>query len=432
MALSASTAPKRFAATSTDQVQFLIRQVADQQIHGVIAFDGRLDITRLQHAIRLTLDAEPVLGCRWVLGGRRCAWQLREDLDEIATPLVCDGTALDEMWRFVATPVDPARDPQLQVQVFRGLSDTLCLKFDHVATDAGGAKQYLYFLAETYRQLAGNRVYRLSASPVANRSPFQVLRRHSPLALLRAFRRRTDMPLPNWGFPVAGGSPERALAFRRIPAETMLAVRRYGKQRGATLNDILVTAFYHAMFSLVTPAAGTPLHVQVPVDLRRYLPDNQRSIANLSGMLYTDVAYQPGQVFEDTLRQVHCSMEYAKGNQPGIASGIFFELTQLIGFARLRSSMSQMLGRGQETGRSAPLVTNLGILDEERLSFGDLAIADAFMVGPVLYPPGFALAFSTFRDALTLTAGYSGGREQGELVERCLGVIEHFLTGQHR
>ncbi len=54
--------------------------------------------------------------------------------------------------------------------------------------------------------------------------------------------------------------------------------------------------------------------------------------------------------------------------------------------------------------------------------------ADAFMVGPVLYPPGFALAFSTFRGALTLTAGYSGGSEQGELVERCLSEIERELA----
>ena len=215
--------------------------------------------------------------------------------------------------------------------------------------------------------------------------------------------------------------------MRRIPAEVVTAARQCGKQHGATLNDLVVTAFYQALFSLVTPASGVPLHVQIPVDLRRYLPEDQRSIANLSGMLYAEVTYEPGQSFEDTLRQVRDSLEEAKANLPGVDSAIFFELTRLMGFERLRNTMAQMLGRGQQTGRSAPLATNLGILDEGQLSFGDVATSDAFMVGPVLYPPGFAIAISTFRGALTLTAGYSGGCEQGELVERCLGGIEREL-----
>ncbi len=339
----ASTAPTRFAATSSDQMQFLIRQVADQQIHAVVSFDGHLDIPRLQRAVRLTLDAEPVLGSRWVPGTRGCTWQRREDLDAIAAIPVCDGTNTEEMWRFMAAPVDPSGDPQVQVRVFRGASDTLCIKFDHVATDAGGVKQYLCLLAETYRQLAGNPAYRPSSSRSAGRSVWQVLRRCSLPALLRAYRRRVGTPRPNWGFPVASKTPERAIVVRHIASEVVSAARQYGKQHGATLNDLLVTATYQALFSLVTPPSGLPLHVQVPVDLRRYLPENQRSIANLSGMLYSEVRHEPQDCFEDTLRQVHTSLGHAKANLPGIASAIMFETTRLMGFERLRGMLAPML-----------------------------------------------------------------------------------------
>ena len=34
------------------------------QLGGNVSFDGRMDETRLQRAVRLLLDAEPVLGCR--------------------------------------------------------------------------------------------------------------------------------------------------------------------------------------------------------------------------------------------------------------------------------------------------------------------------------------------------------------------------------
>ena len=58
--------PAFLPAPMWDQMQYLIRKVSDQQIRAVIQFDGNVDQEVLRKAVRLSLDVEPVLGCRFV------------------------------------------------------------------------------------------------------------------------------------------------------------------------------------------------------------------------------------------------------------------------------------------------------------------------------------------------------------------------------
>ena len=57
---------KRFRATSQDLMNYISRGIADQQLHFVIRCAGRLDALRLKRAVDLCVEAQPVLGCRFV------------------------------------------------------------------------------------------------------------------------------------------------------------------------------------------------------------------------------------------------------------------------------------------------------------------------------------------------------------------------------
>ena len=58
--------PKRIRAVTTDKLGFALAQVTDYKIQVVLEFEGALDADRLRHALRLLMDAEPVLGSRFV------------------------------------------------------------------------------------------------------------------------------------------------------------------------------------------------------------------------------------------------------------------------------------------------------------------------------------------------------------------------------
>ena len=52
-----------------------------------------------------------------------------------------------------------------------------------------------------------------------------------------------------------------------------------------------------------------------------------------------------------------------------------------------------------------PLIglTNIGVIDNEKLVFGNLPIVDAFITGSIKYPPYFQLTFTSFNESITFS-----------------------------
>jgi NRPS condensation-like uncharacterized protein len=69
----------------------------------------------------------------------------------------------------------------------------------------------------------------------------------------------------------------------------------------------------------------------------------------------------------------------------------------------------------------------MGRLSPERLDFAGAPVKDAYLVSPLMSPPGFLVGASSFTDRLTLTIGYAGARENRETVERLLDLLENDL-----
>ena len=79
--------------------------------------------------------------------------------------------------------------------------------------------------------------------------------------------------------------------------------------------------------------------------------------------------------------------------------------------------------RGAQTGKTHPFFSNMGVLDPAWVDFGDAPVADAYGVGPVLHPPGFFLALSTFRGVLTLATSFCHTAVDARCVAQCLDLM---------
>src|SRR4051812_19530394 len=61
--------PDTFPANGHDICNYIARYgMANHQIQAIMRLDGRLDFEKLSKAVRLSIDAEPVFGCRFVEG----------------------------------------------------------------------------------------------------------------------------------------------------------------------------------------------------------------------------------------------------------------------------------------------------------------------------------------------------------------------------
>jgi NRPS condensation-like uncharacterized protein len=422
--------PSRFPATSQDQVHDLARLVADQQIQVVIAFSGRVDEERMARALRLMLDAEPVLGCHFVDHPWRPYWQRRNDLDRLALcPVMETADPGQDMLRFATHPTDPTARPQVQAHLFRNGMDALCIKVDHGAADATGAKEVAYLVADIYRQLGDDPAYRPVPNLDGSRSQHQVLRRFSLWDKYGAVRHASGMQ-QRWGFPSSGGkhTSGRTFAVRRLGAERLEALRAYAKQHQATVNDLLVTAFFRSLFEVVNPEPNLPLPVMVPIDLRRYLPSGRAgAICNLASAFFPAIVRIPGEPFERSLFRVRSAIDAQKASRSGLGGAISISLALRTGFAPMRLVAHRIRGNSVRHGRSDPVLSNFGLIDPECLNFGDVTVKDAYMLGPTLYAPGLMLAVSTFDSTMTFAVGFSSVATETRIVERFLDLFEREL-----
>lgn len=415
-------------ATAPDLLEYVGRRFGDQQLHCVLTFDSALDVERLARATRLALDAEPVLGSRFVERAWHSYWARRDDLDSQELCSLEYGTPVEgRLQRFMVTPGDPRVDPLLRILVLRSDVDTICIKLDHVAADASGLRDCVALLASIYARLAYNPHYRPEPNRDGDRGFRQVLTQFSladKVAALRAGRRKVEP----WGFPAASETcANRVILMRRIGPARLAALRACRLAHHATTNDVLLTAFFRALFEVIDPPAAGPLKVQFSVDLRQYLPQRRAgSICNLAGAVFPAIARRSDESFDATLVRVRDAMRAIEAARPGLAGTVVVETLAKLGLPLARKMAA--LVTGWSRGMMAPIFSNLGGLSS-RADFGGPKITDGYLVGPVMFPGAFMLALSSSGKAVTMSAGFCEPGTSRADVRRLLDVIDRELPG---
>lgn len=421
-----------------DDALFAGRAIGDMLIHCVISFDSRINEKRMARAVRLTLDAEPILGCRFVPGAWRMYWERRTDLDAIK-PFRFETSAdvSSQIIRFLTAPADPCKDPLAQVLLLRSDKDTLCIKVNHVVADAAGVKDYAYLLAMTYQTLADDPGYTPEPNLNGSRSMRQVSRQLGFWDKLRIIRytfrdlRFLLFPRVNSTLPLFISDPsDRTFVIRRIGPRQFRAIRAYGRSRGATINDMILTAAYRSFLGIIRPDTDVPMRLVTTADLRRYLPAGKAgAICNLSGVFSLKMTWDPKAAFDDTLQLIRDQMKSVKADFIGLGNHPVFVLPAKILPAAWNRRIGDRMGEGlRRTGKDVPPgLTNMGRIDKGRLVFGDAQVTDAFLTAPVVFSPLFLIGVSGFGESLTMSAGFCGSTANTPVVEQVFNRMEREL-----
>ncbi len=280
--------PKRLPAHTSEKAIHSMTPLFLPQIHLMLEFDGSLDANRLARALRLCLDAEPVLGCRFVPRWFSPYWERVPDEQIEPDLLLREDSGPGSPDRFLGEDLDPLKGPQLKALLTTGeRGDRLILKASHHAVDAGGTKEIGYLLARLYRELGTNPGLRPQPN-LGSRSLRQVYRRFLPFGFFgimrRYFRdfRNQLVPFRSLKYPSGiekQGTP--VFVFRRFDK------LRFKTLPNATVNDLMVAAMLRALAHQVAWNGKDALRLSGTADLRRYLPDQRAaSLCNLSSFYF--------------------------------------------------------------------------------------------------------------------------------------------------
>jgi NRPS condensation-like uncharacterized protein len=408
--------PKIFNVTAQDAYNYVASKVfADQQLCIVLKLSGRIDENSFSRALRLTLDQEPVLGSRFVENGGSPYWERREDLGQIRICSMVETPSPDQgIQAFINEAMHADADPLVRSRVFREKeADTVCIKVNHSACDVGGLKEYVSILSDVYSRLCVDPKYSVQPNLCGRRDQIQIFEHIKDLDRIEP----SGGPRPTWTLPQKGGiSPLHSIV--RIPRERFNAVKKYARDKKATINDLLLTALYRTLFEINNTGYEAPMTIQVSIDLRRYCPDNKaEAICNLSGALYLGVERKPGEAFEKTLERIVVFMRKLKENYPGVESAKALEYLFRQGYPVMEKWITESGAQSREHNLTYPLLSNFGILKE--YNFGGLHTVKGYITSPIMYKPGFMLGVSTYNEVMTLSIGYCG-QENSEQVERFL------------
>jgi NRPS condensation-like uncharacterized protein len=391
----------RYRAETLDQFLSFQTDNNDHHIRAVLRFDGRLDLPALRAAVLRTLQTIPVLGSRYVEHAFRAYWEqmpLGDEAHAFVTLVNSSDTASDEQ-QFLAQVVDFHRGPQLMAQIIRGAEgDTLCIVVNHMAFDGVSFKRYLVMIGRIYAQILAGSTGTEENADAADRGLSAVFRSFPIRDLVRLALRpkiRTPQQTPARLPGLEQSKSQAEFICCQIGQSQFGGLLSFARERGVTLNDIVMAAYFQALWDFAQPDDGV-LNVACMVDLRRYLEDGDAgAYSNLSSMVLTE-----GRRFGDfsrTLVEVHSAMVHAKSNTPGL-SGL-----PLLAFLRrvLPHGIFKSVVKGAVI--YPPIsITNLGVIPEE-LDFGTACLVDAYILTALKREPALQLTFSTFRQTLTLS-----------------------------
>lgn len=411
--------------------------LANYQIQAILKLDGHLNFNKLAKAVKLSIDAQPVFGCRFV-EGETPYWKR---IDKIDKKLLCSLEETENpdeaIQRFLDSPLDMDHDLMVKVKLIQSDNyDTVCIKTNHACCDGAGTKEYISLLTEIYSII--DQDFGIFIPKPRKRSRKDQDRLFDGLGISdpeKEWIPGSEITKATWPFQWTQVQSDIihnvVLSF---PEANFGEMHLFAKANNATINDLILTAYYRAMIKATSPKAEEIMEIPITIDLRRYLPDHKtESIRNFSGSEFTRLAVIPDETFSETLARVVPMMNDIKSSRPGLQSAIGLERVEKMTFSETVSYYKLVAQWPYYcSDKCSPVLSNLGVMSDNLLKFGKMAVTDAYIVPPTVRAPGLLLMVSTYNGIMTLSAGYYEASMPAGVVEALLHSIKNELTQECR
>ncbi|PEP98204.1 condensation domain-containing protein [Bacillus toyonensis] len=431
----------KYSVTPQDRMNYLLGLYsADQQINAALYFPVGLSKEILEQSVRITLQLQPVLNSRFVENDI-LYWEEHSSGTNSSICFFAEGNdqeleimAID----FIKEPGDRIQGPMVQTILLRGTTtDMLVVKLSHLCSDGAGVKEYINLLGAIYTHLSlgGSKDQIIKEFGEGNesfRDQSHVFKYAGISDVKSAYRPNQEQQASLWSFPSQPNknkSPKMSVG--RLSREQTLCLTKWTKAQQATLNDVIMTAYFRALshFTVYAEPRTAEKMIGLTIDLRRYLPNyTTGAICNLSGMEMPVIKMEDGESFNQTLVRVKQSMDKIKGQNPGLSSAAGMEILAGMKLSTVKEMYNQQYEQAVQMGMALPLMTNFGVIADEPIQFGEIQAEDGYMTSPIMYAPFFSMGASTYNGRLTFTIGYHAPETSKEKVDKFLECVINQLS----
>ena len=420
---------KEYPSYLWDNMQRFMADYNDHMVHFVAKFDKTLDIESFKLALSRAIDIAPILKCRFVIKFSNPVWR---EIPGFRIDDVFELVEGDDSWetieKFLVGIIDEEKEAQVKFKVYRkDGKDTFAMLINHMTFDGQAIKEWLGIVAKLYTNILTDKNYNITDYENGDRS-FEQLFQALPVkdrikaSTMFSYGKKNSDKI---GFPYSKknryGLTPKIMKYK-LPAEDFIKIKTVAKRNDMTLNDMIMSVWSRSVADLI-PMEKVPLQIDCILDLRRYMPDKRtKGLTNFVTKIVCDVDNYKSESIFSTIAQVNQNMEAAKGDYPGLGG-----LPQLrFGYKVLPHKMARAVVR-KAFNNPLVAISNIGILDEKTLTFGDLYLEDAFMTGSIKKAPYIQLALTTLRNEITFTIALYANDEDIETTKKCFAHMQKYF-----
>lgn len=415
---------EHFRAGTGEKAQYLVHDFNDNTIRFILHYPGRPDSAVLRLAVKRVIERSAVLHSSFCVGAMRTYWQVNDAYEEkdYFRLTEIEDDLMDVACKIAAQAILPEDKTQIRCHLLTSSNGSvLVVSISHLCVDGSDGKYLLSKLAEAYRMIMKKGNADGLEIKDGSREAEQVYEQISK----KEYRSLMHNPIPGiksvFPYPTEA-SGEGQLIFQMVSSDVMASAKTKAAAKGATLNDVLLTACYHAYASLPGNSAEDAMSIMSMMDLRKHCKaGDSEGLCNITGSLPTTLPEGLGADFEETLMQIAAQTRAQKEDPLAGMEG----MPLLHGVVRTVPMRMLQLAVKHVYGSMAVGLTNLGVLKAEEFALGNLEPDMAVFGGPLKKKPAMQVSAISLGGSCVLSVA-------GEMTEEDEALIAKMLEEMKR
>lgn len=410
-----------------EKAQYLVHEFNDNTIRFVINYPGLIEPDILSAATKTLVESVDILHGSFISSNMGTHWHINEDVEESSyfQYIQTAGEPSITANSLALFPVSPESKAQLRctlVQSHETSSVVLCIS--HLCADGGDGKYLLFKLAEAYNMILKTGSAESLEVKNGNRAPEQIYEKLDFKDIKSLLKNPISSVKTTYPYPTEDAGRLR-MVRKEIPSEIMAVARKKAKLIGATANDLLITACYHAYISLPNVDCTQAVSVSSLIDLRRHCKNGEsEGLCNMSGSLPTTLENGVQGNFADTLQEVAKQTRAIKDNPLAGLEG----MPLLHGATRTLPLWLLLMVAGKIYGSFSIGLTNLGNLDCSALALGDFVPDGGTFGGPLKKKPAMQVSVISFDGKCVLSVVGQFTKEDSVVLQGTLDAMADEIT----
>ena len=410
-----------------DRMQFLFRNYYDRTMHSAFFYGETVDADVLKNAYLAVVAKIPVLHSTFHNSPIKPYWSVNDDFsadDFFTFTETDDPEAVFD--KFITQEVSPYGKVQFRAAVIRsGGKDIWAVVCNHMCFDGTDLRYFNMKVAESYNAYFAGKGYDVDVKS-GTRSAEQVYskmseedKKHAKSLYKNVSSVENKITFP---FKEDDATLRPRMILKKLPKDVFLKMKARGKDMGATVNDVIVAAYFRALFAFVD-TEGKALTVPCMYDLRRYCGGASEGLTNMIGFMPCTLDKVGGTVTET----VELVKEALKSSKEDRFTGLYSLPLLKLAYTVFPQAIAEF---AIKLGYTNPYIgmSNIGIINPDEVTLNGAAPSDAFYSGAIKFKPYMQLALTTFRNEITFSTAVRVTDSEEKIFREFLDKVVEELT----